>query len=437
MSQKAKKKQLTIAQEKPGAPGVRSLKKNSSPAVHATNKKGTPPHTTPPPPSPPQEPFKEKYRGVPTSPPQVTQSQPSRIVLMDIDPCRFHAYWEICEGDKQKVLSQLDGSSHLSRLTMRVYDVTYIQFDGNNAHSYFDIKLDRDKGNWYIDLWSSHKSVCAEIGVKSAEGNFYLLARSNFIETPRAFQSFSGKERWMKVTGDYKEIAPLPAQPPLEKTSPAHTFLKIPSPGLPSVHHATPTQGETLESEHFLAPQERELRASALRETQIAPLPAQPPLEKTPPAHTFLKIPSPGLPSVHHATSTQGETLESEHFLTPQERELRAFALRETHLPHPHDQLQLHHPFIATRTPRENELAEEKISEDEVKAYYQRLLITGRRQEAKVRTTPVTHLTSRSDTRLKERSGEKVPRVRHTHYGSDIRWEEEAVRRSTKKTPTF
>ena len=374
MSQKAKKKQLTIAQEKPGAPGVRSLKKNSSPAVHATNKKGTPPHTTPPPPSPPQEPFKEKYRGVPTSPPQVTQSQPSRIVLMDIDPCRFHAYWEICEGDKQKVLSQLDGSSHLSRLTMRVYDVTYIQFDGNNAHSYFDIKLDRDKGNWYIDLWSSHKSVCAEIGVKSAEGNFYLLARSNFIETPRAFQSFSGKERWMKVTGDYKEIAPLPAQPPLEKTSPAHTFLKIPSPGLPSVHHAT---------------------------------------------------------------STQGETLESEHFLTPQERELRAFALRETHLPHPHDQLQLHHPFIATRTPKEHELAEEKISEDEVKAYYQRLLITGRRQEAKVRTTPVTHLTSRSDTRLKERSGEKVPRVRHTHYGSDIRWEEEAVRRSTKKTPTF
>jgi len=374
VSQKAKKKQLTIAQEKPGAPGIRSLKKNASPAVHATNKKGTPLHTTPPPPSPPQEPFKEKYRGVPTSPPQVIQSQPSRIVLMDIDPCRFHAYWEICEGDKQKVLSQLDGSSHLSKLTMRVYDVTYVQFDGNNAHSYFDIKLDRDKGNWYIDLWSSHKSVCAEIGVKSAEGNFYLLARSNFIETPRAFQSFSGKERWMKVTGDYKEIAPLPVQPPLEKTSPAHTFLKIPSPGLPSVHHATPAQGETLESEHFL---------------------------------------------------------------TPQERELRAPALRETHLPHLHDQLQLHHPFIATCTPREHELAEEKISEDEVKAYYQRLLITGRHQEAKVRTIPVTHLTPRSDTRLKERSGEKVPRLRHTHYGSDIRWEEEAVRRGTKKTPTF
>ena len=143
---------------------------------------------------------------------RVEQPRESRIVLMDVDPYWVHLYWEITPGDRQNLVDQLDKSLHPLRQVIRVYDVTFISFDGSNAHSYFDIEVASDKGNWYIDLWSPHKSVCSDIGMKSPRGNFYSIARSNFIDTPRDSLSSSGEEQWMKVSGAYEEIFlfPLP-----------------------------------------------------------------------------------------------------------------------------------------------------------------------------------------------------------------------------------
>jgi len=184
------------------------------------------------------EPFRKKYTPdnplakktiSSTKPNQVVQSEESRIVLMDIDPYSLHAYWEITNIDKKRVLKQFDESSKPPRQIIRVYDVTYIHFDGKNAHSYFDIEINRNRGNWYIDLWSSHKSLCAEIGMKSSLGDFHPIARSNFIDTPRAYQSSSDEERWMRVSGNYEEISMLPAKPRKEKNKTAETS-SIPPP---------------------------------------------------------------------------------------------------------------------------------------------------------------------------------------------------------------
>jgi len=155
-----------------------------------------------------------------TKPNQVPQPEESRIVLMDIDPHRLHAYWEITQRDKKRVLKQLDASFKPPRQIIRVYDVTHINFDGKNAHSYFDIKTNRNRGNWYIDLWSSHKSLCAEIGMKSSLGDFYPISRSNFIDTPRDYQSSSDEEQWMRVSGNYEVISMLPAKPHKGKNKP-------------------------------------------------------------------------------------------------------------------------------------------------------------------------------------------------------------------------
>jgi len=160
---------------------------------------------------------------------QVVQSEESWVVLMDIDPYRLHAYWEITNIDKKRVLKQFDKSSKPPKQIIRVYDVTYINFNGKNAHSYFDIEINRNRGNWYIDLWSSHKSLCAEIGMQSSLGDFHPIARSNFINTPRAYQSSSGEERWMRVSENYDEISMLPAKPLKEKNKPEKAS-SIPSP---------------------------------------------------------------------------------------------------------------------------------------------------------------------------------------------------------------
>lgn len=153
-----------------------------------------------------------------TKPNTVLQPEESRIVLMDIDPYHVHAYWEITQKDKLSMFKKLDEPFHRAKQMIRVYDVTHIHFDGKNAHSYFDIEIDRTSGNWYIDLWSPHKSLCAEIGMKSSMGKFYPIARSNFIETPRDHQSYSNEEQWMRVSGNDEEITMLRAKPETQKT---------------------------------------------------------------------------------------------------------------------------------------------------------------------------------------------------------------------------
>ena len=150
----------------------------------------------------------------------------SRIALMDVDPYWLHTYWEITRKDKTRILKKSDISSHPYKNIIRIYDISYIHFDGNNAHSYFDIEIDTLRGNWYINLWNPCKSLCAEIGLRSFEGDFYPIARSNTIDTPRPCQSSSGSEQWMKVTEDYKAVSLPPEKIQIEKTEPKNTFLE-------------------------------------------------------------------------------------------------------------------------------------------------------------------------------------------------------------------
>ena len=131
----------------------------------------------------------------------------TRVALMVIDPCRIHAYWEITTQTWEKARDELKGEFDQTKKILRVYDVTYIVFDGANAHSYFDIYVG-ETINWYMDLWSPEKSLCAELGLITPQGKFCPLARSNFIHTPRDRPSEKREERWMNplthghVSGD-------------------------------------------------------------------------------------------------------------------------------------------------------------------------------------------------------------------------------------------
>ncbi len=136
---------------------------------------------------------------------------------MDVDPYCLHVYWEVTHSDKQKILAQLERNSPPPRQVIRIYDVTLIDFDKGNAHSHFDIEVDGNRGNWYIDLWSPFKSLCVEIGMKSSHGIFHPIARSNFIDIPRDCLSHTGEEKWMSVSGDYEEVSILPKKPRAEK----------------------------------------------------------------------------------------------------------------------------------------------------------------------------------------------------------------------------
>ena len=96
---------------------------------------------------------------------------PARVTLLVIDPYLVHAYWEVDPAT-------IPESSHA---VLRVYDTT------GGASSYFDAPVSLPAKNWYIHLWTPERCYSAELGLIEEGGGFTPLARSNTIQTPRAW----------------------------------------------------------------------------------------------------------------------------------------------------------------------------------------------------------------------------------------------------------
>jgi hypothetical protein len=405
LDQNTKKKQAKFTKKKGGQTKTHSIKDDLSKLQDISSSKGKSMHPSyPKAERKPKESFKEKYgklfspalehfpakksgdEKAFTLPTKVEQPEESRIVLMDIDPHRLHAYWEISHKDKTRILEQLGESSHLQKKIIRVYDVTYIHFDGNNAHGYFDIETDKDRGNWYISLWSPHKSLCAEIGMKSSQGNFYPLARSNVIVTPKAYQSSSGEEQWMKVSGDYEEISMLSAKPQPEKIEHEGIFpqkeKELQEPDLKKAHLPLTKQKIPLKSNPSIG-KELPLEVTIVDKNRT-PTTSQSHKEKIPSEKKVIKIQEKGSYEKNKSLFTESK------------------ATKESTKPYPF--------------------------ENKIKDYYKRLYFINKHQEKRPQPPSANNPQYESVIPSEEGLKQMLFTERYTHYGSDIRWEEEVTR---------
>ncbi len=94
---------------------------------------------------------------------------PPRVTLMVVDPYLIHAYWDI-------------GITSLPRETASAV----LRFHVASERS-FEVDVDLRTRNWYVNVGSPAKSYYAELGVKTAAGEFRPLASSNQVQTPRAW----------------------------------------------------------------------------------------------------------------------------------------------------------------------------------------------------------------------------------------------------------
>jgi hypothetical protein len=126
-----------------------------------------------------------------------------KIALMARDPYIAHAYWEVTPAriEREKAWFGWD-----SRLCVRIYDVTGVQFDGRNALGYYDQEVYERTGSWYFDLGRPTHSFCADLGLLSPEGKFITLARSNYITMPRDGASDVVDEEWMIVDEEFWKL---------------------------------------------------------------------------------------------------------------------------------------------------------------------------------------------------------------------------------------
>ncbi len=130
-----------------------------------------------------------------------------RLVLMARDPHWLYAYWEIT-ATKQDEFTRTYGPEAWSSThpVLRVYDVTGVDFNGNNAKGFMDIHLGDEIDNWHIEVKEPDRSFCIDLGRMFQDGRFITLLRSNIATTPRASLSDRLDEEWMWIEGLYRTL---------------------------------------------------------------------------------------------------------------------------------------------------------------------------------------------------------------------------------------
>ncbi|MGB3310925.1 MAG: DUF4912 domain-containing protein [Nodosilinea sp.] len=108
----------------------------------------------------------------------------SRIVLMPRDPQWAYAYWDIPHTHKDDLRRQ--GGS---RLALRFYDVTDIDFYSQVPHSLQQYECDEMAREWYLPIPVSDRDYVAEIGYLCNDGRWLVLARSAPVHIPPVYPS--------------------------------------------------------------------------------------------------------------------------------------------------------------------------------------------------------------------------------------------------------
>jgi hypothetical protein len=159
-----------------------------------------------------------------------------RIVIMTRDPFVVHAYWEATPARLEREKAWFGWES---KLCIRIYDITGVQFDGRNAIGYFDQEVSERTGNWYFDLGRPSHSFCADLGLLSPAGRFLTFSRSNYITTPRDVVSDVIDEEWMLVDEEFWKLYGYPegflggvSSPELQEMMRRRRLQEITSPGL-------------------------------------------------------------------------------------------------------------------------------------------------------------------------------------------------------------
>jgi hypothetical protein len=129
-----------------------------------------------------------------------------RLVVMVRDPFWLHAYWELTRKSIERAKVAMNHLWHSAKPILRLSE---IHREGENAAARAtvrDIEIHGGVHNWYIDVHEPPKSYQLEIGYLAANGNFFPLARSNVVTTPRVAPNDTFDKNWADVAKEFERI---------------------------------------------------------------------------------------------------------------------------------------------------------------------------------------------------------------------------------------
>jgi len=123
----------------------------------------------------------------------------TRITAMAVDPYTIYVYWEIPDEALALAKKALGKAAKDAQCCLRVYDTSFLDFDGANAHTYFDVRVERSHMSRFIHASPPGARFHVAFGLLSPEGYFAQAMQSNPVELPRNSVSSDETVRWMTI----------------------------------------------------------------------------------------------------------------------------------------------------------------------------------------------------------------------------------------------
>ncbi|MBN1910438.1 MAG: glycosyltransferase [Pirellulales bacterium] len=118
----------------------------------------------------------------------------NHVALAMVHPCRGFAHWRISHEWIEETRRRREDAWNGCQMVLRLYDVSYITFDGLNANHIQDLPLPCIRGQMFFDLSHAGTWQLGEVGFLLCTGEFIPAARSHAVSFPRSSTSSHGAQ---------------------------------------------------------------------------------------------------------------------------------------------------------------------------------------------------------------------------------------------------
>jgi uncharacterized protein len=105
---------------------------------------------------------------------------------------KLFVFWRLLEEKKDLISNYYDKPFNSYQKVIRIYDVTHILFNGNNAHQIREFILEEGQEKWIQNDLQPNRCYITELGIKLSESDFFPLLRSNAVHVPRTNPNQTG-----------------------------------------------------------------------------------------------------------------------------------------------------------------------------------------------------------------------------------------------------
>lgn len=128
----------------------------------------------------------------------------SRLTLTPLSSREALASWALRPDDWTIALGWAGSESIHAVLTIRLFDVTDLNFNGSNAHKVWDVELDPASRHRTIGLPFDGRSLAASMGLRLPSGYYHPIVHARLCHLPREGLAPSLPTRRLRVMRQYR-----------------------------------------------------------------------------------------------------------------------------------------------------------------------------------------------------------------------------------------